>query len=216
MLALASCGGSSSKPTADASKDGPQGTVKLDGGPAGDVPPAVQVSASPLILDFGTVDVGKTSSKPGTVTVTNKGPATSLTPEVTGAAFQLAASTCDTLPAGGTCTISISFTPSATGSAAGTLIVAGSVKVSLTGVGSPAGNFTITDSVDLGTVLVGASVAGKITVVATNALTDLVCSVSSGGNIKADATTTTCTAALPAGGTCNVGFTFSATTPGAK
>jgi hypothetical protein len=86
--------------------------------------------------------------------------------------------------------------------------------------GASGGGFTQTDHIDLGTVLVGASVAGKVTVTATNSLTDIICSVSSAGNIKADPTTTTCPTAAPGAlaksASCTYGFTFSSATAGAK
>ena len=194
------------------------------GGTSGPKPdaatPPVAVTASPPVLDFGSVDVGSTSSTPHSVTVTNLGPATSLTPQIIGSAFSLAGNTCNTLPANGTCIISVSFTPTAAGPAAGTLVVTGTVMVSLAGVGVPPADFLQTDHLDLGTVLVGASVSGKVTVTATNPLTDLLCAVSSAGNIKADPTTTTCPTAAPGtlakGAICNFGFTFSSATPGAK
>jgi hypothetical protein len=192
---------------------GPKPDVAIPDGPA-----SVRVAVNPTVLYFGSVDVGSTSSAPSSVTVTNLGPATSLTPQIVPvpSPFTLAGNTCNVLPANGTCTISVSFTPTVLGPAAGTLAVAGAVMVSLNGTGTPPANFTMTDRIDLGTVLVGASVPGQVTVTATNPLTDLLCSVQSAGNIKADPTTTTCTAALAKGATCYVGFTFSSATPGAK
>jgi hypothetical protein len=186
-----------------------------------DGPAQVLVMVNSSALDFGSVDVGQTSTTPRSVTVTNLGPATSLTPTILQPSpFSLAGSTCTTLPASGTCTISVSFTPDHTGPAAGTLVVAGSVMVSLTGVGSPPTDFTQTDHIDLGTILVGATVFGKVTVTATNPLTDLLCSVSSAGSIKADPTTTTCPTAAPGAlaksASCFFGFTFSSATAGAK
>jgi cysteine-rich repeat protein len=57
-------------------------------------------------------------------------------------------------------------------------------------------------------------------VTATNALADLLCSVSSAGNIKADPSTTTCPTAAPGAlaksAICTYGFTFSSATAGAK
>jgi len=220
ILAAAGCGGSSSSTADSGTPNGPEGGPKTDGLPT-DVAAPVLVTVSPPVLDFGSVDVGQTSSTPSSVTVTNLGPATSLTPTIVQPSpFALAANTCNTLAAAGTCIISVSFTPDHTGPAAGTLVVAGSVMVSLTGVGSPPADFTQTDHVDLGTILVGATVSGKVTVTATNPLTDLLCSVSSAGNIKADPTTTTCPTAAPGAlaksASCTDGFTFSSATAGGK
>ena len=220
ILAAAGCGGSSSSTADSGTPNGPEGGPKTDGLPT-DVAAPVLVTVSPPVLDFGSVDVGQTSSTPSSVTVTNLGPATSLTPTIVQPSpFALAANTCNTLAAAGTCIISVSFTPAHTGPAAGTLVVAGSVMVSLTGVGSPPADFTQNDHIDLGTILVGATVSGKVTVTATNPLTDLLCSVSSAGNIKADPTTTTCPTAAPGAlaksASCTYGFTFSSATAGAK
>ena len=216
ILTAAGCGGSSSNPK-DGSLGG-QGGSRTDGGPGGpDGPAPVQLTVSPLILNFGSVDVGSTSSTPSSVTVTNQGPDTSLSPTIIQPSpFSLAGNTCNTLPKGGTCTISMLFTPTIVGPAAGTLVVAGSLMVSLNGTGTAPADFTMTDKIDLGTVLVGASVTGKATVTATNPLTDLLCSVQSAGNIKADPTTTTCTPSLAKGASCTVGFTFSSATAGTK
>ena len=220
ILAAAGCGGSSSSTADSGTPNGPEGGPKTDVLPS-DGPAPVLLTVSPPVLDFGSVDVGQTSSTPYSVTVTNLGPATSLTPTIVQPSpFALAANTCNTLAAAGTCIISVSFTPTHTGLAAGTLVVAGSVMVSLTGSGSPPADFTQTDHIDLGTILVGATVSGKVTVTATNALTDLLCSVSSAGNIKADPTTTTCPTAAPGAlaksASCTYGFTFSSATAGAK
>jgi len=185
-----------------------------------DGPAQVSVMVNSSMLDFGSVDVGQTSTTPRSVMVTNLGPATSLSPQITGSSFSLAANTCTALPVNGNCTISVSFTPTHAGPAAETLVVASAVMVSLSGVGSLPADFTQNDHIDLGTILVGATVSGKVTVTAANPLTDLLCSVSSAGNIKADPTTTTCPTAAPGAlaksASCFFGFTFSSATAGVK
>ena len=211
-------GGSTGSTTGSGDAPGTRGSSGLDAATP-DGPAPVPVTVSSPTLDLGAVDVGQTSS-PSSVTVMNLGPATWLIPQVIGSPFSLAVNTCTPLSANGTCVISVSFTPAVAGPATGTLVVAATVMVSLTGIGIPLPDFTQTDHIDLGTVLVGASVSGKVVVTATTPLTDLLCSVSSAGNIKPDLTTTTCPTAVPgalaAGASCFVGFTFSSSTSGVK
>jgi cysteine-rich repeat protein len=83
----------------------------------------------------------------------------------------------------------------------------------LSGYGVPAGNFSVAD-VDLGQVATNSAVPGAVTVTAMASVGDLVCSVS-GADLTADPTKV-CPAALAAGASCSVGFTFKATTSGQK
>ena len=83
--------------------------------------------------------------------------------------------------------------------------------------GNQVGGLDITDKVDLGTVVVGATVSGQVHVFTGSALTDFSCMVSSGGNITPDPSVAgTCTATLAAGAGCVIGFNFMTTTPGLK
>jgi hypothetical protein len=89
---------------------------------------ATDISLSPPRLNFGSHPVGSTS-KPKTVTVTNEG---SVAVNFTGAGiviggtdpteFPISATTCGTsLAAGASCTVSIEFQPTATGTQSATL-----------------------------------------------------------------------------------------------
>ncbi len=99
------------------------------------------LNASPTTLSFGDVASGSTSSAQ-TVTVSNPGSsaASVSSVSVTGAFSQT--NTCGTsIPAGGTCTVSVKFAPTATGSASGNLSVASSapgspLTVALSGTGT--------------------------------------------------------------------------------
>ncbi|MBN2575163.1 MAG: choice-of-anchor D domain-containing protein [Deltaproteobacteria bacterium] len=199
MLVVAGCGGSE--------------TTRRDAGSVDGGGTATVVVVTPSFVDFGSVVQGASSSVPSTVTVTNRGAATSLSPAATGP-FAVVSSTCGTLAALGTCTIGMSFTPVAVGPASGILTVAPGVSVTLTGKGVEQASFTMTDKVDLGTVLVGASVAGSVTVTAVSTVSGLSCAVS-GADLTADPTQV-CPATLAAGASCTVGFIFKATTPGTK
>jgi hypothetical protein len=211
MLAGAGCGGSDNTTTT------PDAAPTVDGG-GGGTTGTVAVNVNPPSADFGSVVKGASSSTPTVITVTNRGVATSLSPSATGP-FAITGTTCGTLgaagTAAGTCTISLSFTPTAVGPASGTLIVTTTgVSVTLTGTGVAPGSFIVTDKVDLGQVLVNAKATGAVTVSATTAVTGLSCALS-GADITADATKV-CPATLAAGATCTVGFTFQSATAGSK
>jgi hypothetical protein len=84
------------------------------------------LTASPSSLSFGSATVGSTSSA-STVTVSNPGTgaATAISVSVSGPFSQT--NTCgSSIAAGGSCTVSVSFAPTAAGAASGTLSVASS------------------------------------------------------------------------------------------
>jgi hypothetical protein len=171
------------------------------------------LAVSPPVADFGTVAVGFSSPVPTVITVTNMGGPTSLSPTAAGP-FDVVSTTCETLMAGGTCTISMSFTPVAVGPTSGVLTLASGVTAILTGTGIAIHPPIIPDKVDLGTVTVGTTVPSSITVTAPNAVIGLVCAVS-GADLVADPTES-CPQTLTAGTSCIFGFNFKATTVGAK
>ncbi|MGA9654718.1 MAG: choice-of-anchor D domain-containing protein [Polyangia bacterium] len=207
MLVVAGCGGSSNNP--DAKPQGGDGGL-APGAEAGTTP--VTLTIAPVSVTFGSVDVGDTSATPQVITVTNAGAtAVSIAPSVTGP-FSIS-QICVSVPAKGTCQISVVFTPTAVGPVSGVLSVTGTLAVSLSGTGVPAGNFSVAD-VSLGQVATNAVVPGAVTVTATAPVSDLVCSVS-GADLTADPTKV-CPAALATGASCTVGFTFKATTSGQK
>src|SRR5579871_1132926 len=104
-----------------------------------------EITLSPSPVNFGTQTVGTTSA-PMTVTVTNHGTTTVTVSKVsiTGTNkgdFAITSNTCTTLAAAGTCTVNITFTPSAKGARTGSLSLTDSDKGSpqsdvLTGTGS--------------------------------------------------------------------------------
>jgi len=108
------------------------------------------LSASPSKLTFPSTLTGS-SSAAQTVTVTNTGSfaATSLT-LTTAAPFSLTQNTCtSSLAAGASCTVGVLFTPTASGTATGTLAVASAcvpapASVALSGVGAVPFDFTVT------------------------------------------------------------------------
>jgi parallel beta-helix repeat protein len=118
--------------------------TQCNGWPAPVYPPYPDsgVTVSPTALNFGSVATGTTSAAQ-TVTVSN--PASSAAPvsSVTASGDFAQTSTCgSSIPGGGSCTVSVTFTPAATGTRTGTLTVtAGGTAsaVSLTGTGTTSG-----------------------------------------------------------------------------
>ncbi|MEU4537001.1 choice-of-anchor D domain-containing protein [Streptosporangium sp. NPDC023825] len=109
----------------------------------GNPPPTVSLAASPVSLTFAARTVGSTSpAQAVTVTNTGTGSATLGTVATTGDYAQTR--TCGTtLAAGASCTVNVTFTPTATGTRTGTLSVAsndpnGPLTVALTGTGGSA------------------------------------------------------------------------------
>ena len=121
------------------------------------------LSIAPASLDFGNVDVGAPSTK--TLTLTNNAPgAVSLPPIVTTGDYTAATTCAASLPALSTCTISVTFRPSAIGARPGTLTLNSSyssISVALTGNGV---DFTITVAPTSATVIAGYGTSPNATV----------------------------------------------------
>ena len=109
-------------------------------GGGGTTPPPSALTASPTSLSFGTVNVGATSAAQ-TVTVTNPGSTAASISSVSVSGAFAQTNTCgSSLGAGATCTVSVQFKPTASGSAGGNLSVASSapsspLTVALAGTG---------------------------------------------------------------------------------
>jgi hypothetical protein len=99
------------------------------------------LSASPSSLSFGSVAVGSASGAQ-TVTVSNPGSTAASVSSVSTSGPFSQANTCGTsIAAGGSCTVSVTFSPTAAGAASGTLSVASSapsspLTVALSGTGT--------------------------------------------------------------------------------
>jgi hypothetical protein len=211
MLAVAGCGGSSSNPSVDAKA--PSETGVIIPGPDGP-PPAGTLSIDKVTVPFGSVDVGATSTTQ-VVTVTNSGSQpVAIVPSINGSNEFTITDTCAQVPATGSCSISVVFQPTAVGQVSGVLSISSTLTVSLGGKGVPQGSFSVA-GVNLGDkVPTNSSITGAVTVTATVSVTDLSCNVS-GADLTADPAKV-CPAALAAGISCTVGFTFKATSPGSK
>ncbi len=122
--------------TVYANVPGGQATVSLHG----TATPPASIVLDPVTLSFGTTSLGASSAAQN-ITVSNTGgvPATLQVPTITGD-FHISANTCGSSLAASTgCTLSITFTPTASGVRNGTLTVVDSVgtqTASLTGTGS--------------------------------------------------------------------------------
>lgn len=208
MLTIVGCGGSESGPRRDTGVDSP--VQQPDGGPK-----LGTATASPALIDFGTVDVG-TPSTPQTVTVTVANGPVAISPTITGAGFTISSNTCQPTQQIGSCTIGVKFTPTTTGGASGSLSLgaATTASVSLNGTGNTPGTFSVTpDSVALGPVAVNQATTATITITPQPSIPTISCTPT-GADLTAGGTT--CSSTGPVTQACTYTFTFKATTAGTK
>ncbi len=179
---------------------------------------------SPTSLNFGSTAVGATGA-PLTITVTNNGASDVTTTGVAASTADFAATTtCGTIAAGGTCTISVTFSPTALGlrsaniaftsSAPGSPNIIGAIG---SGTSGPAvGTLTVPGTVTFGTLDVGTPSA-PATVTITNASTAAVAvaSIVSGAPAEFAVSDNTC-ASVAAGATCSFKVTFTPAASGAR
>jgi hypothetical protein len=110
-------------------------------GGGGVTPPPSALTASPSSVSFGSVTVGSTSAA-SSVTVSNPGSSAVSVSSVSVSGPFSQTNTCgSSIAAGGSCSVSVKFAPTATGSASGTLSVASSaagspLTVALSGTGT--------------------------------------------------------------------------------
>jgi hypothetical protein len=121
--------------------------------PPSSTPPSPSVALSPASLTFGTQFV-QTTSALQTITLTNSGKAALAITNLTASGDFAQTNTCGTsVAAGGSCSISVSFTPTSAGQRSGTVTIADNAAnspqtVSLTGTGqaanrTPAGSYPV-------------------------------------------------------------------------
>ena len=196
--------------------------TQCNGFPAPVYPPYPNsgVTVAPSALNFGSVTTGSTSSAQ-TVTVSNPTSSAASVSSISASGDFAQTSTCgSSIAANGSCTVSVKFTPTATGSRTGTLTVnAGGVtnSVSLSGTGtSSGGSATLAaspSSLSFGNQAVGStSAAQTVTVTNTGGAAASVSSASATGPF---ASTSTCGASIAAGASCTVSVTFTPTAAGA-
>jgi Right handed beta helix region/Abnormal spindle-like microcephaly-assoc'd, ASPM-SPD-2-Hydin len=186
------------------------------------------LSVSPASLAFPSTNVGSTSS-PQAVTLTNAGTAaiaiTSFTFTGTNASDFKQTNTCgSSLAGGGTCTVSVRFTPGATGSRSASLSVADSdpaspqiVTLAGTGAVAPAVVLTPTALSFGNEVYLKPSASQAITLKNTGSATLSITSLTVTGANSADyKETNTCGSSVAAGASCTITVTFTPTRLGAR
>jgi len=203
----------------DSAASSPQ-TVKLSGkGISG-----LSATLSPTSLNFSSQTVGTTSAVQ-TVSLTNTGSATLMINgvSISGAnpsAFAISAnSACGgSLMAGASCTVGVSFSPSAAGNLSATLeIIDNSAQsprsVALTGVGLPPPTVTLSStSLSFPAQVVGStSPAQTVTLATSGSGTLAISSISGSSNFNAS---NNCGASVTVGGSCSVNVTFTPSAAG--
>jgi hypothetical protein len=177
------------------------------------------VTLSVSSLNLGTVAVGNTGTAV-TVTLTNR-QTTSLTITSVGISgpFAISGNTCGSnLTAGASCTVGLTFTPTATGSASGTLTFTDNAsnspqRVALSGTGTSPVSISLS-SLNFGSVPVGSASASQ-TLTVTNASTSPV-TVNSVGIAGDFTNTTTCASSIAVSGHCSVTVTFAPSVAGTR
>ncbi|MFF8725759.1 choice-of-anchor D domain-containing protein [Streptomyces sp. NPDC015171] len=214
------CSGGNFAVTDGGGNSGIGGTPYCGGWPAPVYPPYPDegVTATPGALNFGSVATGSTSDAQ-TVTVSNPADTAASVSSISVSGDYSRTSTCgSSIPANGSCTVSVRFTPTATGSRSGALTVdAGGLThtVSLSGTGTAPGPVLATDPASLsfaGTV-VGSSAAAQ-TVKVTNSGTAP--ATVSGVSATGDFSQTNNCASLAVGASCTVNVGFKPTAGGSR
>jgi hypothetical protein len=178
------------------------------------------VTLSSVSLNFGNIQVGVKSS-PIVVTVTNNQTvALNISGISTGGGVFTQTNTCAQAlaPNGGTCTISVYFTPTATGTATGTLIVTDNAgnspqTASLTGIGATSAISLTPGTLAFGNQVLNMASAGQAITVTNSGFVNLtVNSVAASGGYSQ---TSNCSGAtLTPGQTCTITVTFAPTVVG--
>ncbi len=189
----------------------------------------VPVGLSPASLNFGTVAVG-TSSSAQTETLTNTGSSalnvSSVSVTGTNAGdFATSADTCSgqSLAAGASCTVAVTFTPTASGARTASLTYTDNAgnspqSIGLSGTGgAPSVSFSAT-SLNFGTQNVGTTSAAKtVTLTNTGSMALSINSISLGGAAAGDyAQTNTCGSSVAVGANCTISVTFTPTATGSR
>jgi hypothetical protein len=196
--------------------------LEVFSGGGGTGPTGSPLTASPTSLSFGNVATGSTSAAQ-TVTVSNPGGTAATVSSVSASAPFAETNTCGgSIAAGGSCTVSVTYKPTATGASTGTLSVASSapsspLTVALTGTGvSGATALTASPtSVSFGSVAVGSTSAAQ-TVTVTNPGSSAATGVSVSTAAPFAESNNTCGSSIAAGGSCTVSVSYAPTAAGAS
>jgi sugar lactone lactonase YvrE len=241
-ILLSATGGSSDSPIAFSIVSGPGsitghtltitgvGTVVVAANQAGDAnhAPAAQVTRSVVVvavnlnfsgtgLAFGSQPLGSTSSAQ-TLIITNPSVSPVTVTGIMASGDFSATSNCPTIAALGTCSINVTFTPTAAGARTGTLTVADTQSnslqtVSLTGTGTAPGIQVSPALLNFGSqVVTTTSSAQTITILNTGTASLNLSNIVTTGDF---ATISNC-ATIPAGSYCSLTVTFTPTATGAR
>ncbi|NNJ12165.1 choice-of-anchor D domain-containing protein [Chloroflexales bacterium ZM16-3] len=170
-------------------------------------------------IGFGNLRVSSTSAAQQ-VTLTNSGAADLKINSITASGDFARTTTCgSTLVPGANCTISVTFTPTATGARSSTLTITSSAagspqSVGLSGTGVVPGVSLSGSSLSFSSVTVGTTTAAQqVTLTNSGDATLTISSIAASGDF---APTTTCGATLAAGASCSVSVTFTPTATGTR
>jgi hypothetical protein len=196
-------------------------TVNLTGTGA-----AAGISVSPSSIAFGSQSLNHTAAAAHSITLSNSGNAAltisgiSITGSNAGDFDET--NTCgSSVAAGGSCTISVNFTPSASGTRSAAIAIADSVSpqtVSLTGTGAAAGISVAPSSLSFGSQAIGsASAAQAVTLRNTGNAALTVSGITiSGTSVNDFAQTNNCGSSVAAGASCTINVTFTPTASGSR
>src|SRR5579864_7593725 len=182
-------------------------------------PPPTTVSLSATSLAFASQIINTTSAAQ-TVTLTNAGTALLNMTSIVPSGDYAQTTTCGTsVAAGGACTISVTFTPTATGSQPGTITVTDNATgspqtVALTGTGVAPSTSFLPTSLTFGNQNVNTTSAAQ-TVTLTNAGTGALGITSIAASTQY-AQTNTCGTSVAAGANCTITVTFTPTATGSQ
>lgn len=201
--------------TISANLAGGQLSVALTGTGA----PAGTIQLSPAGINFGSVEVGTTSSALQ-VTLQNSGPsAVPISSLSASSPFALASNACGaSIAASSACQLTVTFAPTQAGSATGTLTLvtaSGTQTVALTGTGAAPPTDTLsTASLTFPGTIIGQSSAAQTVQLTNNGgvpLTSIVAAASGPYQVASN-----CSTQLAAGSTCSLSVTFTPTAAGTQ
>ena len=178
---------------------------------------SITLSANLSSLSFGTQPVGTTSAAQ-TVIVSNPGTVAIFLTSVAASRDFAATSNCGSIPAGGNCSIGVTFTPSSSGARTGTLTVvspdtATALTVTLTGTGGSVSVTTTPANLVFGSQTLGTTSPGAALEIENTGTTALLLS---NVNTTGDFSTAGNCAVIPAGTNCALTVNFTPTATGAR
>jgi len=187
------------------------------------------VTLAPSNLSFGSTVVGTPATAAQSVTLTNNGtsPLTISAITATGDFALDPSTTCSTsnqVAAGGSCTVAVSFVPTAAGTRTGTVTISdnasgGTQVIALTGAATAPGVTLAPSNLSFGSTVVGTPAAAAQSVTLTNNGTSplTISAITATGDFAQDPSTTCSTSnQVAAGGSCTVAVSFVPTAAGTR